>query len=306
MRYKIMVFLSVFFALQCFAYWEWTPETGRWINPKYAIKNTAKEQFEWAEQLRKEGNIDGALWEHEKLLKHYPDSEYAASSCFVLGEIYRSKGDNKKAFDYYQKIVDNYPASPFLMEVIRRQAEIAEEEMKKGSGWLPFKEKKTEKGEMLATVIENHPYAEESYKRAIELGKFYLKNKDYKKAKEVFSDITMKYTNPSALEEAHFYLIKTEFLSVPTVSTDIKQYEGVKKQIETFLVFYKDSKYRDEVIKIKNKILESEAKRYFEIATFYEKTGNKGSARYYYNIVAENYPDTDYGKEASKKFRSDN
>ncbi|MCM8762408.1 MAG: tetratricopeptide repeat protein [Candidatus Omnitrophica bacterium] len=306
MKYRTVIFISLFFSFYSFAYWEWTPKTGRWINPKYAVKDTPKEQFEWAEQLRKEGNTEGAILEHEKLLKHYSNSEYAASSCFILGEMYQSKGDNKKAFDYYQKIVDKYPSSPLLTKSIERQAKIAEKEIKKGSGWLFFKERKEERGEMLATVIENHPYAEDSAKRAIELGKFYLETKQYKKAKDVFSDITMKYTSPSILEEAHFYLIKTEFLSVPEVSTDIKQYAGVKKRIETFLALYKDSIHIDEVIKIKNKIMDNEAKKYFDIASFYEKSGKSDSARYYYKILAENYPETSYGKDASKKLRSNN
>lgn len=306
MRYRFILFLFIWLTFSSFSYWEWTPKTGKWINPKYAVKDTPKEQFEWAEQLRKEGNTESALWEYEKLLKHYPDSEYAATSCFILGEMYQAKGDNKKAFEYYQKIVDKYSSSPFLLEVLKRQATIAEREIKKDPGWLPFKERRIEKAEMLATVIENHPYAEESARRAIELGKFYLKNKEYTKAKEVFLDITMRYTEPSVLEEAQFYLIKTEFLMVPEVSTDVKQYEGVKKRIETFLSLYQESKHRDEVVKIKNKIMEREAKRYFEIASFYERFGKMDSAKYYYKILAENYPDTGYGKEASKKFRSHN
>lgn len=306
MKYKALLIVFLFFCGYSFSYWEWTPKTGKWINPKYAVKDTPKEQFEWAEQLRKEGEINKAINEYEKLLKHYPDSDYAAPSCFALGELYKSIGENKKAFDCYQKIVDRYPSSPLLLDAIKRQSDIANEELKKGSGWLFFKERKVERGEMLATVIENNPYTEDAYKQAIKLGKFYLDNKQYQKAKDVFSDIIMKYTNPSVLEEAQFYLIKTEFLSVPEVSTDIKQYEGVKKRIDTFLAIYKDSKYRDEVIKIKNKILESEAKRYFEIASFYERSGKLDSAKYYYKILAENYPETSYGKDASKKLRSNN
>jgi len=306
MKNKLLLIFFILLAGYAFSYWEWTPKTGKWINPKYAVKDTPKEQFEWAEQLNKQGNVSQAIREYEKLLKYYPESEYAAPSCFALGELYKSIGDNKKAFDYYQKIVDRYPSSPLLLETIKRQSDIANEELKKSSGWLFFKERKVEKGKMLATVIENHPYAEDAYKQAIKLGKFYLDNKQYQKAKDVFSDIIMKYPDPSVLEEAQFYLIKTEFLSIPKVSTDIKQYGEVKKRIDTFLALYKDSTYRDEVVKIKNKILESEAKRYFEIASYYERAGKLNSAKYYYRIVAENYPETSYGKDASKKLRSNN
>lgn len=306
MRYKIILFLSVVISLNCFAFWEWTPQTGKWLNPKYAVQGTPKEQFEFAEQLRKEGNTGGALLEHEKLVKHYPDSEYASSSCFIAGEIYRSRGENKRAFDSYQRIVDKYPSSPLLMETINRQADIAEEEIAKGSGWLVLKERKIERGEMLATVIENHPYAEDTYKRAMDLGKFYLENKEYKKAKETFSNIIMKSASSSVLAEAQFYLIKTEFLAIPEVSTDIKQYDGVRKKIETYLSLYRDSVYIDEIIKIKNKLMEREAKKYNEIASHYEKSGKWESAKYYYSILAENYPDTSYGKDAHKKLSGNN
>jgi outer membrane protein assembly factor BamD (BamD/ComL family) len=265
------------------------------------VKDTPKGQFEWAEQLRKEGNTESALWEHEKLVKNYPDSEYTASSCFIIGEIYQSKGENKKAFDYYQKIVEKHPSSSLLLDTIKRQAEIAEKEIERGSGWLLFKDRKVERGDMLAIVIENHPYAEDTYKRALELGKFYLENKEYKKAKEVFSDIVMTNANTSILAEAQFYLIKTEFLSIPEVSTDIKQYDGVRKKIETYLVLYNNSVYRDEVMKIKNKLAEKEAKRYYEIASYYERAGKQDSAKYYYRILADNYLETSYGKNASEK-----
>ena len=40
--------MGFLWAAPSFAYWEWTPQTGRWINPKYASKATPQEQYEWA------------------------------------------------------------------------------------------------------------------------------------------------------------------------------------------------------------------------------------------------------------------
>jgi len=298
---KGAIFFLLLTASGIFAYWEWTPKTGKWINPKYAVKDTAKEQFELAEKYKEEGALEKAIREYEKLLKHYPDSEYAAQSCFCLAEVYQSTGDIRESFGYYQKIVDNYPQSPLVLEAVKRQSVMAEEQLKKNS--IKFIGRQEEKGDMLAKVVESHPYGEETPEKAMQLGSFYLEIKEFDKARDVFNGMVMRYTNPSVIEEAQFYLIKTEFLSTPEVSTDIKQYQEVKNRIDAFLLLYPDSSYGNEITSIRNQLSEREAKQYYEIASFYERTGKKDSAKHYYRILVDNYPETDYGKTAAKKLR---
>ncbi|MFN3666413.1 MAG: tetratricopeptide repeat protein, partial [Sediminibacterium sp.] len=65
----------------------------------------------------------------KKLLKYYPKSEYVASSYFALGNIYKEKGDFKKSFDYFQKIIEEYPSSPFVITSIKIQSEMAEKRL---------------------------------------------------------------------------------------------------------------------------------------------------------------------------------
>lgn len=302
---KIFIGVVVFFLMGTvgFSYWEWTPKTGRWINPKFAVKDTPKEQFEVSEQFRKEGQIENAIREYKKLLKHYPSSEYAPAACFALGEIYQELGDKKESFEYYQEIVDKYPQSPLVLEAIKRQASIAEENLEKRSFWLLGSRQK-EKGDMLATVIESHPYSYDSAVQAIKLGCFYLDIKEYEKAEEVFTTTADRYTDPEIVEEARFYIIKTAYLSIPGVSTDVKRYKELNERIKIFLSLYPESKYRDEVIAIRNKVTNIEAKKYYEIATHYERAGKMDSAKYYYRIIAEKYPETDYGKISSEKINT--
>lgn len=303
MKKGIVVVVFFLAASAGFSYWEWTPQTGRWINPKLAVKDTSREQFEWAEQFRKQGETQKAIREYEKLLKHYPASEYAAPSCFALGEIYQASGDTKESFDYYQKIVDNYPQSPLIFEAIKRQSVMAEELLERRSFRLLGPRQK-EKGDMLATVIENHPYADDSAQKSLKLGRFYLEIKEYEKAMEIFTMTAERYTNPAVIEEARFYVIKTDFSSIPVVSTDMKRYSSVNAKIKTFLSLYPDSKYRNEVIEIRSRLANKEAKKYFEIATYYERAGKTDSAKYYYKIVHDNYPETDYGKISAGKINT--
>lgn len=296
---KIAVILFLFTALHGFAYWEWTPKTGRWVNPKYAVQESAKEQFELAEKYRKDGVIKKAIAEHEKLLKHYADTEYAPQSCFALGEIYQSLGDVKEAFNYYQKIVDGYPSSPLVVEAVKRQSAIAEATLQKSS--IKYIGKQEERAKMMATVVESNPYGEDTPEKAMQLGQFYVEIKEFVKAKEIFEGIAAKYTNPAVIEEAKYNLIRAEFLETPDVSKDTKQYAEVSKKIDSFLKLYPESVYKQDVISIRDRLSEREAKKYFEIAVFYERTGKKDAAKYYYKILAQDYPETEYGKTAAGK-----
>lgn len=44
----ITVIISFLFLNTASAYWIWTPETKKFVNPKNMVKDSPKEQFDWA------------------------------------------------------------------------------------------------------------------------------------------------------------------------------------------------------------------------------------------------------------------
>jgi len=301
-KFFLLSIFFVFISKNTFSYWEWTPETGRWINPKYSVKDTPKEQFEWAESFRSQGDYEKAIREHKKLLKHYPNSEYAPESCYILGQIYQQSGDIEEAFDYYQKIIEDYPQFPKFSQVIKAQSEIAEKLLnKKSIKIVEFLKSDKDKTEKLERVIQNDPYSEETAERYLKLGIFYFNQRNYKKAEESFEKMINEFPNSKFAEKAEFYLIKTHYLSIPKVETNPLEYEKVKNEIDSFLKKYPDSEEKNNLLEIKNEIVDKEAKKLFEIASFYEKTGKKVSAEIYYRKIIKSFPETKYGEIAKQK-----
>ena len=288
-----------------YCYWEWTPKTGKWVNPKYAVKDSPGEQFEWAENFRKAGNLEKAISEHRKLIKHYENSEFAPKSCFVLGQIYQEQGNLEKAFEYYQKIIDNYPQSSLIFDVVKMQAEIADEIMGKKTlkifEFLKGKEVRTEKMEK---VVSNDPYSKEAPERYLKLALFYFDIKEYQKAKNIFKILIDEFPGTVWTEKAKFYLIKIHYNSIPEVNTNLDEYKKLEKEIETYLIEYPDAENKKEVVEIKNKLAEEQAKKLYKIASFYEKTGKKQSALIYYKKIVQNFYETNYGKIAEQKIGS--
>ncbi|MCM8803941.1 MAG: tetratricopeptide repeat protein [Candidatus Omnitrophica bacterium] len=301
---KFYIFIAFFLLISStYSYWEWTPQTKKWINPKYAVKDTPQEQFNYAEEFRKNGKIDIAIREHKKLLKHYPKSEYAPNSCFILGEIYKEKGEKKKAFDYFQKIINEYPSSPLVFSAIKIQSEIAEKSLnERDKGFFRFIVKKEEKGDLMNKVIESSPYDAEAIDRMFKLADFYYQIKEYEKGIEILDKIIKNFPEKKDVHEEVKYLkIKYLLSSIPEKNYDTDVIEEIKDQILEFSIDYPKSRFKDEIEKIEKVLDEKEAEKYYQIANYYERAGKKKSAIYYYKKIVDKFPNTEYGKIANEK-----
>ena len=80
-----LLFASVFVSGVSQAYWVWSPDIGKWINPKNSAKDTPEEQFNWAMQFYGQKNWDRAIEEFEKLPEAFPNSRMAAEGVYYAG-----------------------------------------------------------------------------------------------------------------------------------------------------------------------------------------------------------------------------
>src|SRR3989338_3941635 len=107
------------------AYWLWSPDLGKWINPKQSAKDTPEDQFAWAKQFYDQKNWARAIEEFEKLPEAFPNSRLAAEGVYYAGLCWEEKQDLAKAADAYQKLIDPYPYSDRIKDATHREFEIA-------------------------------------------------------------------------------------------------------------------------------------------------------------------------------------
>ena len=71
---KIFFVLVAFICLgsSAFAYWVWSPEEGKFVNPVDDVESSAEEHYNYAMQFFKEGNLDEAIKQLQELLEQYP------------------------------------------------------------------------------------------------------------------------------------------------------------------------------------------------------------------------------------------
>ena len=96
------------------AFWVWTPETNKWTNPKYAVKDTPQEQLQVGLDLYEAQEYKKAIREFEKLLKTYPRARQAPDAQFTIGKCFEDQGNLYRAFKEYQ-VVGSHTAPPVLL-----------------------------------------------------------------------------------------------------------------------------------------------------------------------------------------------
>ena len=158
------------------AYWVWTPETKKFINPKYAVKDSPKEQFDWAMSFYDTKDYQRAAVEFEKLTKHYEYSEYASKAQYYVGLSYENLDKFYIAFQNYQKAIDNFPHIENIDEIIARQFNIGKIYASRDSPKILGTDIMTSLDraiEIYKKVVDNAPYgklADEAAVRSADLG----------------------------------------------------------------------------------------------------------------------------------------
>lgn len=296
--------LSIIFILfitnHAFAFWIWTPKTGKWVNPKYAVKPTPAEQLKSAVELYEEDKLKEARREFKKLLDSYSKSSQAAEAQYYLGMIEEEKGRLYQAYLAYQKVIDKYPFSSRIDEIIEKEFRIAvsflEGGKRKTMGLnLPLENPAIE---ILSKVIDNSTYGPWAAEAQYKLG-LILKNEGrFPQAQEEFNKLIKNYPQSEWVTASKFQIASCRASISAGPQYDQEATHEAKKQFEEFIYAYPEAALSRQAEKNIRELREREAQGYYDSAVFYEKQKAYNAARIYYNMVIKDYPQSSCAAEA--------
>ena len=295
-RLPVFVLLTLLiFSVPAECSWIWSPDIGKWINPKKAAKDTPEEQYDWALQFLNQKNWDRAIEEFEKLTEAFPTSRLSAEAVYYSGTCWEQKDEPAKAADAYQKLVDRYPYSDRIKDAIQREFEIANEfatggKVKMlGMAVLPGQDKAVE---LYNHIIKNAPFGTFGDQAQFKLGELYKSQGEFELAQKAFQTVADEYPNSELVPKAKYEVANTSMKASSKGQFDEKHAE---KAIEEFQEFKKtfpadnQGVLADESIK---QIRAEKARRAFDVADFYEAQKKFKSAKVYYEDLVNNYPET--------------
>ena len=286
------------------AYWIWTPDSGKWENPKHVAKDKPEDQLVYAKSFYDAKDFKDALREFKKLLKYYPLSKEAPSAQYYVGRIMEELDNTYEAFKAYQKVIDTYPYTDMVDDVIEREYRIADafflgKKIKIIGKWqMPAKDKAIE---IFKAVADNAPYGKYADLAKFKAGLTYKDIQDYNSAILMFKDLIDRYPNSSVIDKARFQLAECSKLLAVKPAYDQTPTNLARKEFEDFLKKHPNSELAGDAKQVVDKLKSREAENDFETAKFYESRKLPRSAIIYYKDVVQNYSDTDWAKKAQER-----
>lgn len=309
LKFRIVIFIFLIATLTfhtAWAFWVWTPQTKKWINPKYAVKDTPQEQFTSALDAFEREKYDEAIAQFKTLVRYYPNSATAADAQFYIGLCNEKLKKYYQAFKAYQKVMEIYPSTSRMDEVIKREYNIGElfyEGQKRkffGVDILPAIDQAIE---VFRSIVENAPYSQYADKAQYNLGLCYKKLKDYSAATAEFEALVDKYPESPLAGQAKYQLAHCSYKASLKPEYDTENADKAIEEFKSVIESQKDDRLIEEA---KSNIFELENKKAqssYQIAQFYEKRRKYNSAKIYYQEVVDNYPNTPWAAKAIERLK---
>jgi len=302
--FSVIVFLGLA-STPAQAFWIWTPKTQKLVNPKKDPKSGPKEQFAFAKGFYEEKRYEEAKREFKKLLDAFAKSAEAAEAQYYLGLIEEAQDNLYEAYLAYQKVIDKYPFSERIQEIIEREYKIAEAFMsgkkRKALGIaLPVDNPAIE---IFAKIVENSTYGPLAPAAEYKLGLVLKGMMRYYEAEEAFNKVITNYPKSEWVTPAKFQLAACRAAVSKGTEYDQGAAEEAKEKFEEFLTQHPDAVLSRDAQANILQLREKEAQSCFDIARFYEEQKKDPAAKIYYGEVVTNYPDSPWAAKALERLR---
>jgi len=305
-RIILSLLIISFFAIQpAHAYWIWTPKSGKWVNPKNLPKDNPKEQFAYAKSYFDNNKYEEAKREFRKLLKAYPKSAEAAESQYYLGLAEEQQSKLYEAFQAYQLVIDKYPFSERIQEIIEKEYKIAEKfmagEKRKALGIdLPVENPAIE---IFGKVVENSTYGPLAPKAQYKLGLVLKGLMRYYEAEEEFNKVVSRYPDSEWSAAAKFQIASCRASLSKGYAYDQGSAQEAKERFQEFVKEHPDAVLSLDAEKSIAQIRDKEAESSYNSAAFYEKQKAFDSAKIYYNSIINDYAQSPWAVKAAARLQ---
>ena len=202
-------------------------------------------------------------------------------------------------------MIDKYPFSERIQEVIEREYKIAEKfmagEKRKAFGvTLPVDNPAIE---IFGKVVENSTYGPLAPKAQYRLGLVLKGLLRYYEAEEEFNKVISRYPDSEWSAAARFQIATCRASLSKGSAYDQGSAQEAKEKFEAFVKEHPDAVLSLDAEKNISQIREKEAEANYNIARFYEKQLALDSAKIYYNDIVNNYTESPWAIQASARLQ---
>lgn len=272
-------------------------------------RERAKDQLEVAQEAFDRKDYSLSLKAARRVVKVWPTADYAPQSQYLVGRCYEAKGNDEKAFTEYQKVVEKYPKSESVKDVVQRQFDIASRFLDGQRfrlwGTIPtFKSMERTAG-MFEKIVKSGPYSEIAPQAQLRIGAAWEKQKHYPEAAAAYERAADRYNDrPEIAADAMYRAGASYQKQARTAEYDQSAAGHAVDRFTDFQALYPNDARVPEAQKAIAALKTEQARGNFQTAKFYEKYQKPSGALVYYNEVLLQDPNSPYATEARERIEA--
>ena len=267
--------------------WSYEPVGGggaKWTRAR------AKDQLDVAQEAFNKKDYSLALKAARRVVRVWPLSDYAPQAQYMVGRCYEEKGQDQKAFNEYQKVLEKQPKISNYEEILERQYAIAGKYLAgkwfRLWGYIPLFPSMDKTAVMYEKIVHNGPYSEIAPQAQLKVGTAREKQKNYPLAAKAYETAADRYHDRPKVAAEALYREGVAFQKqAQTAEYDQSTAGQAISTFTDFMTLYPSDARVPQAQKVITSLKAEQARGNFMIARFYEKYKKWDAAKIYYNEV---------------------
>ncbi len=243
----------------------------------------------------------------DKLKKDFPEIAGPDLDAFMKAEMLFCEGKYTRTVRSYDKFLAEFPKSELYEAAMDRKFAIA-------TAFLGGQKKRVlgvfnlsryaEGIKVMEKISDQAGNAPIGIKAAVAVAQSYEKRGKFTEAYHKWSEISSRWPAGQIAKESLLSMARCKHAAYRGPKFDVSNLVSAKSYYENFELRYPEDAKEIDVDKILKQINEQAAYKEFSIGEYYQKTANKQSAAFYYQMVVDNWPGSTaawMAKEAMKE-----
>lgn len=278
-------------------------EQGRWIRVVDPVPGTEDGDLDIARQWIAREDYQTGLRILARWLKTYgPEAPRYPEALYLEARCHLGLNDYRAAHRSFQRLLNEYPGSPFAEQSLSGAFRVAEQYLagkrrKAWGGLLRLRDR--DKGvEIMDDILINYadtPLAELAQKAKAD---FYYERGEFEMAEEEYAIFAREFPRSRYHPYALMQSAQAAWANFPGVQFDDRSLIEAEERFRQFRTLYPDQAVQLDVPVMLDQIAASRAEKTYEIGWFYDRTGEKNAARFYYRATINRWPDTPAAAQA--------
>lgn len=303
--------------------WEkWAPENvskslkkAVGLGPNYKI---ARPAFDQGKKLYEEKKYSEAITQFKTAIDRWPDSSIEEDSLYLTAESYFFADEYTKAEDFYQQVVEKYANTRYLDTISKRLFLIARYWQEKTQGkpesfysvnatdkTRPWYDTQGHAVRVYEKIRLNDPRGVLADDAIMAAANIKLTNMEFDDADHLYGIIRTDYPRSEFQVKAHLLGLQCKLQLYQGADYDSKPVKDAEELVDQILVqFPQDPEVaanRERLLTTKAELKAQRALREWNTAEYYRRGTYGDAARFYYRKVIDEYPGTEFAKQAEQK-----